>query len=262
MNRSISTPAIVLSLKPSGENNSIVTLLTEASGITYATLYGGPKSKMKSLVAQWNSGIIYLYDNQEKNQIKINDFDVKNYHSSFAQNLYKSFAASLVAEIAIKSRCAGSNAECFKLVSGFFDGMELCTEEQSKVGLVRFLWRYISLLGIQPDSSICCKCGTAFLERKFAPESESYYNNIENDFVCNQCYGEWYKQPSTQVHFFPISVEAIRYLSGVTYLTPGESRKLSININGYSQIKQIVFHLIEKNIESKLYTLDAGMGIL
>lgn len=257
MNRSFSTPAIVVNIKPLGENNSSVTLLTQDKGIIFATLYGGPKSKMKSLVSQWNSGIIYLYENPEKNQLKISDFDVKNYHTSFSQNLYKLYAASLAAEIAIKTRCAGSNEQCFTLVSGFFDGMELCNEEQSKVGLIRFLWRYIELLGVQPDASTCAGCDSSFLDSKFANEQVSYYNGIENCFICSDCIQE---KDSSAV--FPIKTAAVRYLSAVTLLTPGEVRKLNIDRQSYDQIKSIVFFLIENNIEQKLNSLESGMGIL
>ena len=66
MQRNTSTPAIILSLRPLGENNSSVTILTPTEGISYVTLYGGPKSKMKSLVSQFNSGNIWLYENAEK----------------------------------------------------------------------------------------------------------------------------------------------------------------------------------------------------
>ena len=66
MQRSYYTKAIVLNLKETGENNNSVTLLTPDKGIVYATLYGGPKSKLRSLVAQWHSGTVWLYDNPEK----------------------------------------------------------------------------------------------------------------------------------------------------------------------------------------------------
>ena len=133
MNRSSSVQALILSLKPLGENNSSVTLLTPLQGIVNATLYGGPKSRLRSLVSQWNAGTVWLYENPEKNQIKLSDFEVKNYHTSFSQNLFKSYAASLAAELLIKTRCAGSNEQSFALLSGFFDGMELCDEEQSRL---------------------------------------------------------------------------------------------------------------------------------
>ena len=260
MNRSSSTNAIILSLRPLGENNSSVTLLTPEDGIVYAVLYGGPKSRLRSLVAQWNSGKVWLYENPEKNQIKISDFEVVNYHPSFSQNLFKSYAASLAAEIAIKTRCAGSASQCHRLVSGFLDGMELCDEEQSRLGLLRFLWRYLELLGIQPNSHACCNCGKTFLDTRFAPNAVSYYNGMENSFICPDCVesgGSSQSGNMINVHF-----SAVQYLSALTVLSPSEARKLSIDQEVYGQIRQLVFFLIENSIDQKLNSIETGMGIL
>ena len=260
MNRSSSTNAIVLSLRPLGENNSSVTLLTPEAGILYAVLYGGPKSRLRSLVSQWNSGKVWLYENPEKNQIKISDFEVTNYHSSFSQNLFKSYAAALAAELAIKTRCAGSPSQCFRLLSGFFDGMELCDEEQSRLGLIRFLWRYLELLGIQPLSHACCHCGKTFLDTQFAPKAISYYNSIENSFICPDCVESGGSSQSENV--ISLHFSALQYLSALTLLSPSEARKLSIDQEVYGQIRQLVFFLIENSIDQKLNSIETGMGIL
>ena len=257
MNRTFSTPAVVISLKPSGENNSNVTLITEARGIVYATLYGGSKSKLRSLVSQWHSGIIYLYENPEHNQIKISDFDVKNYHISFGQNLFKFYAASLAAELALKTKCAGSagnSGQCWKLLSGFLDGLELATEEQARTGLLRFLWRFLELLGIQPDTSICGLCGKSFFTQQFAPQEETYYNVLDNSFICKDC--------AAEETGFPLKMQAVHYLSATSLLTPSESRKIQLDEDSYQQIRNFVFFLIENSIETKLYSIETGKGIL
>lgn len=260
MNRSSSTTAIILSLRPLGENNSSVTLLTPDAGIVYAVLYGGPKSRLRSLVAQWNSGKVWLYENPEKNQIKISDFEVTNYHTSFSQNLFKSYAASLAAEIAIKTRCAGSASQCYRLVSGFFDGMELCDEKQSRLGLLRFLWRYLELSGIQPNSHACSNCGKTFLDTQFAPNAISYYNSMENSFICPDCVESGGSSQSGNM--ISIQFYAVQYLSALTVLSPSEARKLSIDEEIYGQIRQLVFFLIENSIDQKLNSIETGMGIL
>ena len=257
MNRSSSTAAIILSLRPLGENNSSVTLLTPDAGIVYAVLYGGPKSRLRSLVAQWNSGKVWLYENPEKNQIKISDFEVSNYHSSFSQNLFKSYAASLAAELTIKTRCAGSSEQCFRLVSGFLDGMELCDEEQSRLGLMRFLWRFLELLGVQPLTHSCSSCGKTFLDTKFAPEAVSYYNSMENSFICPDCVNHIHDET-----MLSIKNTAVQYLSALTVLPPAEARKLSIDEEIYGQIRKLVFFLIENSIDQKLNSIETGMGIL
>ena len=212
---------------------------------------------MRSLVSQWNSGKVWLYENPEKNQIKISDFEVSNYHTSFSQNLFKSYAASLAAELAIKTRCAGSAQQCHRLVSGFLDGMELCDEEQSRLGLLRFLWRYLELLGIQPQSHACSNCGKTFLDTRFAPEAVSYYNSMENSFICPDCADHLQGE-----NMLSVKNTAIQYLSALTVLTPSEARKLTIDEEIYGQIRQLVFFLIENSIDQKLNSIETGMGIL
>ncbi len=212
---------------------------------------------MRSLVSQWNSGKVWLYENPEKNQIKISDFEVSNYHTSFSQNLFKSYAASLAAELAIKTRCAGSAQQCHRLVSGFLDGMELCDEEQSRLGLLRFLWRYLELLGIQPQSHACSNCGKTFLDTRFAPEAVSYYNSMENSFICPDCADHLQGE-----NMLSVKNTAVQYLSALTVLTPSEARKLTIDEEIYGQIRQLVFFLIENSIDQKLNSIETGMGIL
>ena len=56
--------------------------------------------------------------------------------------------------------------------------------------------------------------------------------------------------------------EAVKYLSALTVLTPQEARRLSINKEIYAQIRQLIFFLIENNIEQKLNSIETGMGIL
>ena len=269
MNRTFSTNAIVVSLKPAGENNSNVTLITQERGIVYATLYGGPKSKLRSLVSQWHSGIIYLYENPEHNQIKISDFDVKNYHITFGQNLFKYYAASLAAELAIKTKCAGSggnNEECWRLLSGFLDGLELTNEDQGRLGLIRFLWRFLELLGLQPDASYCGSCGKSFINEKFSPEDKAYYNRFDNDFICSDCASSISDSAVTGAtpdsQFIPLKMQALHYLSATSLLSPAESRKLQLDEDSFLQLKNFVFFLIENNIESKLYSIETGKGIL
>lgn len=261
MQRDTSKQAVVLSLKNQGENNFLVTILTPTEGIIYATLYGGPKSKMRSLVSVFNSGKIWLYDNPEKKQTKISDFEVTAYHETFSQNLFKVYAANLAAELAIKTRCAGSPELCFKLVSGFLDGMNLCDEEQSRLGLIRFLWRYLELLGVQPQTHICGNCGKSFLDSQFTETTVSYYNVVDNNFICSDCRGQFYTESTVGLQLIPINVSAVQYLSAISVLQPSEVRKLQIGKTEYEQIREIVFFLIENNIDQKLNSIEAGMGI-
>ena len=247
MPESFFTLATVISVKPAGKNNSSVTFLTQNEGIVYATLYGGPKSKMKSLVSPWNTGTVYFSVTNLGNY-KISDFDVKTYRLTFRENLLKFWAASLAAEIAIKTKCAGSPARCWALTNGFLDGLELCTEnDQSMAGLIRFLWRYLALLGIQPDAANCCCCG-----RKI--ENGAVFNVAENGFFCRNCAQN--KSP------LEIPQNGIEYVSGISSLSPKDARKVPFFKESVSSVKQLIYFLIENACETELVSLKTGRGIL
>ncbi len=261
MPKSLTTQATVISVKQTGDNFSTVTLLSETEGIIFATLYGGPKSKLKSLVSSWNTGIAYLSNSKIGNNFKISDFDVKKYHLSFRESIEKNCAASIAAEIAIKTKCAGNNTFFWKLFTGFIDGLEYCTTaEQCSVGLLRFFWRYLELAGVRPDATKCTSCEETFLTRKIDTHNVSYglegafYNPVENAFFCTGCTKE--KMP------FFLSLESIRYLAALSVLTPKEARFLPLTKESAGQIKELLFYLIESACGTRLKSIETGMGIL
>lgn len=257
--RNFSTPALILSAVISGENNRRVTIFSPDEGIFYATLYGGPKSKLRSLVSPMNSGILYLYRDEVKNQTKITDFDVKNYHLSFRENLFKSWSASFATEILIKTKCAGSSQESWKIINGFLDGIELSTEDESRLGLVRFLWRYLGLLGVRPDTSTCFSCGTSLHAGKFTDDALSWkyvFSHSDNGFACPDC-ASFEKRAD-----FVISKPALTYLEAVAKLSPKEVRKLVISGTTLNEMKQLAYHLIEQACGTRLNSLESGIGIL
>lgn len=245
MNHNIVTPATVLSIKPMGENNASVCLLTKTDGILYAVLYGGHKSKLKSLVSTWNTGLVYLHF--AKNSYKVSDFDVKNYHLSFRENIYKSCAASLAAELCIKTHCAGNNERCWALVNGFISGLDSCSLHSAAVsGFMRFLWRYLDLLGVQPDCSCCVHCGNSL--------DGGFYVPGDNGFSCTKC--------SKSGAAIRIDKNGLIFLSGVASLAPEEAAKLELPEESVGLVKNLVFYLIESACGSSLLALKTGAGIL
>lgn len=257
--RNLSIPALILNIQASGESNRRVTLFSPEEGIIQATLYGGPKSRLRSLVSPMNCGQLYLYRDEAKNQTKITDFDVKNYHLSFRENLFKTWAAAFAAEILIKTKAAGSYKDSWILINAFLDGLELTDENTGRLGLIRFLWRYLGLLGVRPDTRSCCVCGCSLHSQKFTEDSLSLsyaYSFMDNGFVCPDCI------PSGKKADCLLSKAALTYLEAVSSLSPGQVRKISVSGKTLLEMKQLVYHLIERNCESKLNSLESGIGIL
>lgn len=266
--RNFSTPAIILNVQPLGENNRSVTLFTPEDGISYSTLYGGPKSKLRSLVSPMNAGIIYIYRDESKKSSKITDFDVKKYHLSFRESLFKIWASSLVAELLIKTHCAGSPSNAWTIVNGFLDGMELTDESESKIGLIRFLWRYLGLLGIRPNTRECVHCGESFMSERFAAETvaQKYrYYEMENGFICSSC-SDFSSEGGVENQFagraFFLGKSSITYLEAISTLSPKDVRQIVIDEKTFLEMKQLCFYLIEQACGSRLKSLESGIGIL
>lgn len=269
MQRNIITDALILSVSQLGENNRSVCMLTPSEGISYAVLYGGPKSKLKGLVSPFCSGKIYLYCDNVKKSTKITDFDVKNFHLSFRESLFKSWAASLSAELALKTKCAGSPQDCWILLNGFLDGLELTDEPNGKLGLIRFLWRYLGLLGVRPDTKYCGVCDKGLLSE--STECNRFlFDAAENKFICQSCAGiagtgtgnSTDGQNMSRGASFALSKQALEYLNAVSEKTPKEVRAITCTAQTVNELKQLVFYLIEASAGQKLKTLESGLGIL
>ena len=255
--RNKSQNAIILTVKEFGENNRIANYLCE-EGIFSAVLYGGPKSKLRSLVQPFYSGTIYIYSDNVKKSTKITDFDAKNCHLSFRTNLFKSWAANLAAEIVMKTKCGGDSKLAFLLLNSLLDGMEACDENESRLGLLRFIWRYLGLLGIQPDAKECVSCGNFLLSTKL----NSAYIESKQGFVCDDCLPFFPTKEKDESAKFIIDVNGLTYLAAINELSPGKVRSLLLPSASAFKLKQLLYHLIEKACETKLDSLESGMGIL
>mgnify|MGYP002627181647 CR=1 FL=1 len=241
--RNKSTQAIILSVKESPKNNRNVCLLSPDKGIFFSTLYGGSKSKLKSLIQPFNIGTIYIYEDEAKNLIKISDFDPQNFHLTFRTSIIKNLAANLAEEIVIKTKCGGEAKSAFVLLKAFLDGIDAFDESQTEPGLLRFIWRYLGLLGIQAETSSCGDCGKTF-------EGKVFLNPNLNNFLCYSCGAK------KKLQSFCTNAAAIEYLRAINNKSPSESRKMLLDKETEKSLKYILFHLIQEATGSKLNSIE------
>ncbi|MCM1320486.1 MAG: DNA repair protein RecO [Bacteroides sp.] len=251
MNRNSCIRALVLISRQTAENLRNVTLFSPERGIFQAVLYGGPKSKLRSLVSPYHSGKIWLYTNEINHSTKITDFDVSEYRPHIRENLYKTWAASLCAEILIKTAGGNStdNDALWQTVCGFLDGISIAEENACRAGTIRFLWRFILLSGIQPDIHVCARCG--------APldySGNTVYSPSENGFLCAACAAE-------HSAVYSLSNEALFYLRAVSSQPPSAVRKIPLPPQALNELMRLLIFLIQKDIGKPLKTMQSGLNI-
>lgn len=268
MERNFYTNALILSSRIFGENNRILTLLTPDRGVIDAVLYGGRKSRLRSLASPFHTGVIWLYNDETRHSIKITDFDASKFRPSLHENLYKTLAASFCSELLIKTKSGNEDSQysiLWTLTNGFLDGLELTDEKGAKLGLLRFIWRFLSIQGVQPDIDSCCVCESEFLSEASIGNQErnmlsykAYYDESKQGFLCNECSSGI----TASSYRFPLTAEACSYLKAVNELSPKDVRQIHLHVESVNQMHDLLMYLSEKCAGSKLQTLESGKGIL
>ncbi|NLK45099.1 MAG: DNA repair protein RecO [Treponema sp.] len=250
MNRNSNTEATVLTLKQVAEQNKLVTLFVPKEGVITAMLYGGSKSKLRAIVSPYHRGRMWLYTDSVRKSCKISDFDVQNFRPGIRENLFKTWAASLCAELIIKTYAQGEST--YNLVQGFLDGLDIAREEQSKTGLLRFLWRYQCELGLQYNTATCIQCGA--LLSGFSPNEKAQPLQSGGGFLCPDCCKFGTDIPIMN----PIPIEGVFYLQAIENATPKEVRSLKISLETFNSLQGFLLERTNNTTSCKLKTLETA----
>ena len=167
MSRTAVLTALVLRCRPSGESNNEVFLLTAEEGIIRATVFGGPKSKLRAFASPYNSGQVWVYRDKAKeyalrNEVscaKLSDFDVRSWRPGLRELYERTMAAAAVSETILASHGGGGEwGTALQLAAETLDALENADDELSARLLIHFMWRWCAFLGIQPHVENCSCC--------------------------------------------------------------------------------------------------------
>jgi DNA repair protein RecO (recombination protein O) len=253
--RSWSSQALVLSLSNFGEGHREALLLTPERGLVHAAVFGGAKSRLRSLVSPWQSGTIWCYTDPVKKSTKITDFDVTAFRQGIRENLVRTWCASLCAEIIVRTHASAD----WTIVNAFLDGIAVSGEDECRRGLLRFLWRLLVNAGINPDIQACSRCSRKvngqMTDGTNGENRILFYSPHEQACVCASCV-----RPE-EVRF-PLSASARIYLSAVEHLKAQEARALPVDPDAYAELRNFLFFLLNRMVDGNLHTLETGEGIL
>ena len=160
MRRSFCSAALALRVRPSGESNREASFLSAEEGLLTATLYGGPKSRLRAHVAPFNSGTLWIYRDPAKGFAKVSDFDVSSWRPGLRERWERGEAAYRVAGAILASRGGGGPwPEALQTALEALDALEDAGEDACELITFHFIWRWAGLLGIRSDPEHCCACG-------------------------------------------------------------------------------------------------------
>ena len=183
MHRSFSSPALVLRVRSSGESNREAVFLSAQEGIISATLFGGPKSRLRSHVSPFNSGLLWTYRDPAKEFRKVSDFDVQSWRPGLRELYERSNTASLVVKAILDSHGGGDTfAETFVIANAALDALECADEPCCSRVLIHFLWKWAGLLGSRGTGlRYCSSCACEF------PGDAVIWFIPGEGFLCKNC---------------------------------------------------------------------------
>jgi len=244
MSRTAIYSALVLRSRPSGESNNEVTLLTAEEGIIKATVFGGPKSKLRAYCAPYNSGQVWIYRDKSKEYAKISDFDVHSWRAGLRELYERTMSSAAVAETILSSHGGGGEwGGALKLAADTLDTLENANEELCARLLIHFLWRWAGFLGIQPHLENCAVCG------KDSGDNTLWFNAREDAALCAACSSE-------QSGLLQLNPGCRRWLSTVSALEAAQVHRYSMDNKSFNEAKALTASVLTGAIGKRLNSWD------
>jgi DNA repair protein RecO (recombination protein O) len=247
MPRSFTYTALVLRVKPSGESNREAWFLTAEEGILRATVFGGPKSRLRSHVAPFHQGLLWIYHDPVRDSRKVSDFDVRLWRPGLRERYERAMAAGGVLETVLSSHGGGGAwGRALELAGKALDALEGADEKTCGRVLIHFLWNWADVLGVRPDIKTCASCAC-----EAGPDGVLWYNRRDGELLCSPCSGA-----AGDGNLFAVGPGARRWLLAVQDLDASALGRLSLDEVSRRQAKALATAVLSEALGKRLSGWD------
>jgi DNA repair protein RecO (recombination protein O) len=154
------TDAIVLQAFAYGESSRIVRLLTRTAGVQSALARGASRPRSRySLMEPFAEGVASLYLRDSRDLQTLGGFELSRSRQGLAVDLTRFAAASLVAELVLRTASEAAQPELFEAVSTGLDRLMAAPPHQVETTALAVTWQVIATLGFGPELQSCLGCG-------------------------------------------------------------------------------------------------------
>ena len=245
MYRNVHTQAIVIRRERLGEFHKSLVLLTSDMGLVRAVAYGAYRmhSTLRMGSEPFTVSLVRLYVNPVKQAYKVMELDIRETFDSLTANLSRLAAASLWAEVALKSYAAGETSDMlFRL---FVDSLRLLDAAEPRgepYVSMQFLWRFLSLAGYQPAVDACSQCGAPLGDRAAS------FSSSGHGFLCSSCV------PSNTP---AVPAGALRYLDASGRMPLSSAAAVTLDPACLRALREALPLMVQSVLEGELVSLRA-----
>lgn len=182
MSRATLTDALILRASRIGEYHKQLLLLCPESGLVRATAFGAykGKSRLVSTSDPYSYARLHLYRNPVRDQIKVSDIEILTSFEGLRNDLARSYAAALVAEVTIASYAGGGPDYSFPfgLLRRVLSRMDAADPELTERLVFQYLLRYLLHAGFFHIEMECASC---------AGKAPAFFDRRSSEFLCHDC---------------------------------------------------------------------------
>ncbi|MDR3147013.1 MAG: recombination protein O N-terminal domain-containing protein [Treponema sp.] len=230
MLRTFSCEALVLKTRATGESNREAWFLCVDHGILRATVFGGPKSRLRAHVSPFHSGTLWIYRDPVRDSHKVSDFDVRSWRPGLRELYERAMAAELLADTILASHGGGGGWDsALALAGASLDALAEAGEAATGRICTQFLWNWAAFLGLRPDlDGPACEA---------SPDGLLWFDRLEGGFTRSAPAG-----PGDR--FLPLGPGARRWLLAVQEHTPQRILRITADPLSLSQARAVASALM------------------
>lgn len=210
--------------------------------------YGAAKttSRLRLATLLFIHADLRLYRDPVKDQYKITEITCRDDFGGIRTSVPRYFAASLWAEVVLRSPGAAEPADLYALLLSCLLGLHASDQAVQRTLSIQFIWRYLGHCGLQPDLHVCTACDLAL-----APSVPGYLSERYGDIRCADC-----SSPADAA----FSPGARAYLSHTEQLTAG--RAAAVRLQDDRGLANVMYRMVQRALDTPLTALQSGVGVL
>jgi DNA repair protein RecO (recombination protein O) len=245
MVRNFTYRALTLRVRASGEANREAWFLSSEAGLIRATVFGGPKSKLRSQVSPFHSGRLWIYQDTAKDSRKVTDFEVLSWRPGIRELYERTMAADGVAETILATHAGGGAwKQALELAEQSLDALEKGDEKLCFRILLCFLWHWALLLGLEPPLDRCASCACE------APQDGVLWYSVRDGAAfCGNCAGG-------EREGLPLGPGTRAWLKAADRAGPSQVHRYGLDESGLRQAFNLVTLILSEALGRRLTTWD------
>ena len=250
MTRNLCCSALILRSRPFGESNREIWLLSAEAGLVRATVFGGPKSRLRSYASPFHSGQAWIYHDPVKDTRKLTDFVVRSWRPWIREAYERAMASDAVAETVLASHGGGGNwGGALSLTEAALDALAGSDGETCSRIMLWFLWQWADFLGLRPEFTHCTLCGRPMPEggmSRFLPR--------EGGMICGACL-DGNTRPSSG-GLVEVGPGCRLWLETVRPLSPDQLNRYTLDTKSFREAKILTTTIIAGMLGKRLTSWD------